>query len=121
MSDNRWMQFYQTKVAQHARNGKCYGCGGPATDSDHLFVNRGMGGHDEAELQEDWNIATLCNACNVARLHETAVRAALDKLWAYGPDYLEERILSLERKVSRGLPGFYLDALELYDRGKKPF
>lgn len=114
---DRWEQFYQTKIRQHALGARCVGCGAPATDSDHLFVNRGMGGHDEAELQEDWNIAPLCNACNIARRHDTAVRAALAKLHQYGPDYLEEKMLGLQRKVGRGLPQFYLDALRLYKEG----
>ena len=117
-----WQARYRTKIRQHARVGcRCYGCGGIPTDSDHLFIIRGMGGHDEPELQEDWNIAHLCNACNVARREETAVRAALDKLWRYGPEYIEAKVAALPRKVRPALPKHYFKALELYHQGKKPW
>jgi hypothetical protein len=115
--------FFETKMRQQKKAGlRCAGdCGRKPTQSDHLFVPRGMGGHDLPQLQEDWNIVQLCGPCNCTKLHETAVRAALMKLWEYGPDYIEAAIHGLPLKVDRGLPQFYLDALELYEQWKRPF
>ena len=116
-------QFYRTKQRQQKERGlRCPGaCGQRPTQSHHLFVPRGMGGRDFPELQMDWNIVQICVSCHAEIRYETNVRAALMKLWDYGPDFIEAQVELLPFKVDRGLPAFYYDALDVYIQGLRPF
>ena len=111
-----WESFYQNKITQRARSrARCKWCGRMgSTQSHHLFRRR----PDDPRLQEDWNIVQLCIYCHDPEDRAMQVGLALQKLYQYGPDFLEWAILNTAvGKVSPGLPSHYLDALDLYNNG----
>jgi len=53
------------------------------------------------------------------------VRAALTKIWKYGPDFIENWVREVQReigfKLPVALPSFYWEAKDLYLVGVKPW
>jgi hypothetical protein len=117
-----WEAFYQTKITQQYEVGlRCPGCGAPnPTQSHHLFVRRGSMG-DHPMLQGDWNIVQVCPDCHMEESREMQIRAALQKIWDYGVNYILAQVELLPFKVDHPLPEFFFEAVELYERGVRPW